>query len=203
MMQMSRVAVSSRPMAPQRQALCSVPRPGVAMRFQDEKKSTDTKLSQQEIKAVENKEAGNISSKTAEQRADLGTAWKDPAELQAFDGPAPETINSRLSMLGVAIALVWEATTGLGVREQVADHPLSVVAVFVIIAIASYVPITKGYTRKEAFSNGIWTPQAENWNGRIAMMGFLGLILTEAISGTTVSHLYGLDRLFGSGAIPL
>jgi hypothetical protein len=29
----------------------------------------------------------------AEMRADLGSSWSDASQLQAFDGPAPETIN--------------------------------------------------------------------------------------------------------------
>lgn len=26
--------------------------------------------------------------------------------------------------------------------------------------------LCRGYTRKEAYRNGVWTPKAENWNGR-------------------------------------
>ena len=46
--------------------------------------------------------------------------------------------------------------------------------------------LCRGYTRKEPFSNGIWTPKAENWNGRVAMMGFTGIIITEALAGKSV-----------------
>ncbi len=49
----------------------------------------------------------NLSPRDAEMRADLGTQWKQQkgaandgwTEVQAFDGPGPETINSRLAML--------------------------------------------------------------------------------------------------------
>ena len=44
----------------------------------------------------------------------------------------------------------------------------------------------RGYTRKEPFANGIWTPKAENWNGRTAMIGFTGIIITEALAGKSV-----------------
>lgn len=44
----------------------------------------------------------------------------------------------------------------------------------------------RGYTRKEPFANGIWTPKAENWNGRVAMLGFTGIVLTEALAGKSV-----------------
>ena len=46
--------------------------------------------------------------------------------------------------------------------------------------------LCRGYTRKEPFANGIWTPKAENWNGRTAMLGFTGIVLTEALAGKTV-----------------
>jgi hypothetical protein len=46
-----------------------------------------------------------------------------------------------------------------------------------------YLPACRGYTRKEPFANNFaglnWTPQAENWNGRLAMLGFTGMLLTE------------------------
>lgn len=41
------------------------------------------------------KEAGNFSSRTAEMRADLGTAATDFSQYQTFDGPIPETVNGR------------------------------------------------------------------------------------------------------------
>lgn len=46
--------------------------------------------------------------------------------------------------------------------------------------------VCRGYTRKEPFANGIWTPKAENWNGRVAMLGFTGIVLTEALAGKSV-----------------
>jgi hypothetical protein len=46
--------------------------------------------------------------------------------------------------------------------------------------------LLRGYTRKEPFANGIWTPKAENWNGRTAMIGFTGIVLTEALAGKSV-----------------
>ena len=46
--------------------------------------------------------------------------------------------------------------------------------------------------RKEPFANGFWSTRAENWNGRAAMMGFTFLIITEALSGKSIPHFYGL-----------
>ena len=63
------------------------------------------------------------------------------AEAQAFDGPAPETINGRLAMLGVVTCLAAEFTTNVGIMEQTAKAPFSILGTFVIISLASYVPI--------------------------------------------------------------
>jgi hypothetical protein len=37
-----------------------------------------------------------------------------------------------------------------------------------------------------------FTPQAESWNGRFAMLGFVAALLTEYLSGQGVLHFYNL-----------
>jgi Chlorophyll A-B binding protein len=37
-----------------------------------------------------------------------------------------------------------------------------------------------------------FTPQAEIWNGRFAMLGFVAALLTEYLSGQGVLHFYNL-----------
>ena len=37
-----------------------------------------------------------------------------------------------------------------------------------------------------------FTPQAENWNGRIAMLGFVAALVTELVSGQGVLHFWKL-----------
>lgn len=143
-------------------------------------------------------EPGAVSPEGAEQKADLGKK-ADFWDIQDFDGPAPETINGRAAMLAVLIGLVGEWTTGLGLLEQTKDHPITVFAVFVVLALASYVPIVRGYTRKEPFANQFlglsWTPKTENWNGRVAMLGFTGMVLTEFISGVNTLQAWGLQSV--------
>ena len=43
-------------------------------------------------------------------------------------------------------------------------------------------------------NGGRWgfTPQAESWNGRFAMLGFVAALLTEYLSGQGVLHFYNL-----------
>jgi hypothetical protein len=37
-----------------------------------------------------------------------------------------------------------------------------------------------------------FTPQAENWNGRLAMIGFVAALITEFVTGQGVLHFWGL-----------
>jgi hypothetical protein len=57
----------------------------------------------------------------------------------------------------------------------------------------------RGFTRKEPFANHFlglhWTPKAENWNGRLAMMGFAGMVLTEALAGCNSLQALGLQGI--------
>jgi hypothetical protein len=173
----------------------------------DVKDHNKGKLSSEELQETKAKDRpgtemyfapGAISPDNAEQRADLGKK-ADFWDVQVFDGPAPETINGRAAMLAVLIGVIGEWTTGLGLLEQTKDHPITVFASFVIIALASYAPIARGYTRKEPYANhnfGFnWTPKAENWNGRVAMLGFTGMILTEFITGVNTLQAWGLQSI--------
>lgn len=104
------------------------------------------------------------------------------SSLMKFDGPAPETINSRLAMVGITWALVAEILTGQSVVEQVTEGRgliwfLFVVPVFIA---ASLIPM---YNRESPDSrrNGPFNAKAERWNGRAAMVGLIALLITENI----------------------
>ncbi|WIA33809.1 hypothetical protein OEZ86_006919 [Tetradesmus obliquus] len=166
--------------------------------FAAPRRGSGTRLSPEQQQEIMNSEPFNISPRMAELRADMGkSAANNLSTLSTFDGPAPETINGRLAMLGVVAGLAGEWSTGMGLAQQTADHPAVVFASYVILAIATYTPLIKGYTRKEPFANTIldlnWSPKAENWNGRLAMLGFSGMILTEALSGLNTLQAWGLQ----------
>ncbi|HEY9613647.1 chlorophyll a/b-binding protein [Allocoleopsis sp.] len=51
-------------------------------------------------------------------------------------------------------------------------------------------PITNPEERN-AWKTGL-TPQAEIWNGRLAMIGFVAALLTEILANQGVLHFWGL-----------
>ncbi|CAM0905505.1 unnamed protein product [Alopecurus aequalis] len=104
----------------------------------------------------------------------------------AFSGPAPESINGRLAMVGFVAALTVEAARGGGLLDQAGSGAglglfLTTAAVF---SVASMVPLLQGQS-VESKSSGVWSADAELWNGRFAMLGLVTLAATEFITGAT------------------
>ena len=52
-------------------------------------------------------------------------------------------------------------------------------------------PITNPEDRNAVNKFG-FTPQAEIWNGRLAMIGFVAALITEIVSNQGVLHFWGL-----------
>jgi len=119
-----------------------------------------------------------VDQDSANEQQFLGTAVAFPDAMR-FKGAAPEVINSRLAMLGFVLAVGLEAITGKNVIEQVQSWPLATAAVFGTFIVASLIPILRGVPRKDGL--GPFTAKAEILNGRVAMVGFTGLVLQEAI----------------------
>jgi len=113
----------------------------------------------------------------AEKRA-LGTEVAFP-DIMRFNGAGPEVINSRLAMIGCVTAIAAELSTHTTVAQQVASAPLLVAGVGILFTVASLIPMIKGVPRK---GNSIFTSDAEIINGRVAMLGFAGIILNEVIT---------------------
>lgn len=59
-------------------------------------------------------------------------------------------------------------------------------------------PQMMGATVRNAWIWGL-TPQAEIWNGRLAMIGFVSAILIELFSHMGILHFWGL---LSSGTVP-
>ncbi|KAM0895849.1 hypothetical protein ACQ4PT_023517 [Festuca glaucescens] len=126
-----------------------------------------------------------ISSPTPTPAAPKPKANPSVWDALAFSGPAPERINGRLAMVGFVAVLSVEAARGGGLLDQAGSGAglgwfLTTAAVF---SVASMVPLLQGQT-VESKSGGIWSADAELWNGRFAMLGLVALAATEFITGT-------------------
>jgi len=102
----------------------------------------------------------------------------------AFSGPAPERINGRLAMVGFVAALSVEAARGGGLLDQAGSGAGLVwfLATAGVFSVASLVPLLQGQS-VESKSSGVWSADAELWNGRFAMLGLVALAATEFITG--------------------
>lgn len=126
-----------------------------------------------------------INNDGADEKAILGNEIAFPDAFR-FKGAAPEVINSRLAMLGFVAAIGAEVATHKGLLQQFSIAPLSIAATFMVFSVASLIPISKGIPRTGAKEWGgipIFTSDAELVNGRVAMLGIVGLIIADKLAG--------------------
>lgn len=106
-------------------------------------------------------------------------------EAMTFDGPAPETINGRLAMIGFVAAVGAEIFTGKSILQQFGEAGGIVTAVAGLFIAASLVPVFRGANLKGK-GPGPMTKKAEIWNGRFAMLGVAALIIIESVKGSAL-----------------
>ena len=100
----------------------------------------------------------------------------------AFAGPAPETINGRLAMVGFASAMAVEIASGQDVFSQINNGGGAwFLACSAILSVASLVPLLRGGQTDS--SQSLFSANAETWNGRFAMLGLVALAITEHLKG--------------------
>lgn len=110
----------------------------------------------------------------------VSTNFKD---VFAFSGPAPETINGRLAMLGFVSAVGVEIASGKDLAAQLASGGVPLfIGSALLFTLASLIPMFKGVS-KESKSQEIMSSGAEMLNGRFAMIGLVALALTEYLKG--------------------
>lgn len=92
-------------------------------------------------------------------------------------------------MLGFVWAMMAERVTGLTVLEQLSNPGQPGLVYFLtavqVVTYASLVPIMSGEST-DARSFGPFRARTERWNGRLAMLGFFSLIVTELFTHSPV-----------------
>ena len=105
-----------------------------------------------------------------------------------------QRVNGRLAMLAFVAVAFGELTTGKSVLEQVPSVPFRIIFVSLMISVASIVPkYSSGNSLADlteaASKTGLppvlrfFNKTHEVWLGRVAMLGFTGLIIVELIKG--------------------
>lgn len=80
-------------------------------------------------------------------------------------------------MLGIIVGALEESKYGLTIVQQFQTRAPGIFIISAVIIYASLVPIQHGALR-EPF--GIFTPHAELVNARLAMIGFVAILLLES-----------------------
>lgn len=93
-----------------------------------------------------------------------------------FNGPGPERINGRLAMAMFALAAQNEVSTGATFYQQLTNPDWKLVIVAVVLTYATMVPVLKGVKDEDFF---MFSVKAEKWNGRLAMLAWVGLMYVE------------------------
>lgn len=111
-----------------------------------------------------------------------------------------EALNGRSAMIGFVAAVIAESTTHQSVWSQVAgkyvdmdlvEKPLGVAAlgfgaVVALVTMATLMPKLIDGAEVNSKSFGPFTPALESRVGRVAMMGFLGLLVVELAKGSSL-----------------
>ena len=104
----------------------------------------------------------------------IKASWKKDMEPQSW---APEVINSRCAMVGVTSGLGYEFINKMPVYKQFEEFWPAYIITIVLITIAS---LYAGDPKKDKSIDKTWV-EGEIINGRMAMLGFGGILALETV----------------------
>ncbi|GLC33183.1 hypothetical protein PLESTB_000361800 [Pleodorina starrii] len=131
----------------------------------------------------------------------MAAEYQGPSGNLTILGTMQEAINGRAAMLGFVAALVSEAATHQAVWSQIAgryaadgdllEAPLGTAtllfgAVVGLTTMATLVPKLVEGLEVDSRSFGPFTPGLEKLVGRVAQMGFAGLLVVELVKGSAL-----------------
>jgi hypothetical protein len=85
----------------------------------------------------------------------------------------------RACMLAFAAAVAAELTSGQGVLQQLKDEPTGVALAVILLAVGTLAPLLADVDVVPVFP--IFTAKNEKLIGRVAMLGFVGLVAVEQV----------------------
>jgi len=108
---------------------------------------------------------------------------QEAQEVFSFQGLLPEIINGRAAMFAMLAAFGAEIATRQPVIEQVKTAANgSIFLAFATIIVASFIPVAGG-ADLDRNGAGPFTQRAAVYNGRLAMLSFVALLIVEGFKG--------------------
>jgi hypothetical protein len=109
-----------------------------------------------------------------------------------FSGTIPERVNGRIAMIAFAAGVGAEFSSQTSIAQQASSAPTLITLAALSIALGSLMPkfvtgvaLSDMYKAAETGDKlgggffGVFTSPLELWTGRVAMLGFVGLIAVE------------------------
>ncbi|KAG1671829.1 hypothetical protein FOA52_000206 [Chlamydomonas sp. UWO 241] len=153
------------------------------------------------VRAVDSPEGSKETASTSEPAVASAPSGAAPS-VQSFAilNPVTEAINGRAAMLGFVAAVASEVVTHQAVWSQIVGRyinlelvespigaaPLGFAAVVVLTTMASLAPKMLAGVNVDSKSFGPITPGLELTLGRVAQVGFLGLVVVELFKGSAL-----------------